>query len=243
MENKLRLQIIVPHPDDELAVAGTAANYARAGHAVEIVWLTRGDLGHMTMPRDELARVRTLEGEAAAKTLGAACKFLDYRDSEVPHSRETTMVVVDLIRAFRPNIVVTWGPIDHHPDHRNTHLNVVDAMHLTALPLLETACPAHDPDALFFIAEDEAEVFVDITETFEAKMEAARHYKSQYGEWLVDHRAGTDKAYPSDTEELYRVILRDPARAAGIRSGVRFAEGYTCFVRPKPAAAKLLPLG
>ena len=240
-DEKLRLLMIYAHPDDEVHAAGTAIKYARAGHSVTIVWLTRGDLGHMTMPREELARARTREAEAAAKVIGAEARLLDYPDSEVPYSREATMRCVDLIREYRPNIVITWA-LDRHPDHRNTHLNVVDAMHLAALPLLKTAFPPHDPNALFFQnLTDEAEIFVDISEVIEQKIDVARCHRTQYHEWLIQHQAGTDKGYPTTAEGMFDRV-RDRSRGMGIRSGVQYAEGFVPFARKKPRALDLLPL-
>src|SRR4051812_47273730 len=44
---KLRIIVFGAHPDDaELKAGGTAAKWAKAGHAVKMVSVTNGDIGH-----------------------------------------------------------------------------------------------------------------------------------------------------------------------------------------------------
>lgn len=241
-ETRLKILDIPAHPDDEIGPAGTLAKYARAGHSVTIAWMTRGDMGHMTLPQDELAKLRTKEGESSAKILGANCRFLGFGDSAVPYNREATMLIVDLIREIRPNIIITHSPDERHPDHRNTYANVVDAMHFASLPLLKTAYPAFDPDQLYFATDgDNAEIYVDITETADLKLAAAKCHKSQYEEWLTDHQGGTDKNFPTDPGVMYQHIL-DTSRVMGIHSGVKYAEGFVPFNRKPIQALDFLPL-
>ena len=76
--------VISAHPDDaEFGVAGTVANWTRAGKKVVYVVCTRGEKGttdrHLTP--EELAAVREKEQMAAARLLGvAAVDFLGMPD-------------------------------------------------------------------------------------------------------------------------------------------------------------------
>src|SRR5205814_6052493 len=69
---KLKVVCVGAHPDDpESGCAGTLVQYADAGHAVTIVYLTRGERGISGKSLDETARIRTAECENACRILGA----------------------------------------------------------------------------------------------------------------------------------------------------------------------------
>src|SRR5215212_7235143 len=62
----LRIVCVGAHPDDpESGCGGTLARYATLGHAVKIVYLTRGERGIDGKSLTEAARIRTAESEAA----------------------------------------------------------------------------------------------------------------------------------------------------------------------------------
>ncbi len=137
-----RLLIAYPHPDDETFTSGgTIARYSSAGVAVHYACMTRGECGTVE-PRlrgeEPVAALRTAELLCAAEVLGlAAVHFLGYRDSGMPGAPEgrhpDAFVVAPLeraagqlaavIRAVRPQVVVTFGPYGGygHPDHIRVH--------------------------------------------------------------------------------------------------------------------------
>lgn len=226
------------HPDDEISCAGTLANYARAGHKTTVVTMTRGGMGHMTLPTDELKRVRTAEAEACAAVLGADLRLLDFDDSAIPETREAALVIVDILRELRPGIVLTHGPEQRHPDHRATCRLVSDAYYLCSLPLLQTAHPWHGVGEIYFFDSPAPDTYVDISDTLETKLDAAACHKSQYEDWLVTHNAGVDRI----TEEPdFRIRMRERAAAQGRRCGVRYAEAFRAYWPRSPKAAPLLP--
>src|SRR3979411_1892748 len=72
----LRIVCVGGHPDDpESGCGGTLAHYAAAGHAVTVVYLTRGEAGIRGKSHEEAAAIRTAEGEAACRILGARPVF------------------------------------------------------------------------------------------------------------------------------------------------------------------------
>src|SRR6059036_3640914 len=82
------------HPDDpESGCGGALALYAALGHAVTIVYLTRGERGIEGKSLDEAARIRTAECETACKTLGAKPRYFGQIDgaTEVNHAHVNTM--------------------------------------------------------------------------------------------------------------------------------------------------------
>src|SRR5690348_6912055 len=65
---KLRVVCVGGHPDDpESGCAGTLARYSEQGHAVTVIYLTRGERGIQGKSLDEAARIRSAECEAACK--------------------------------------------------------------------------------------------------------------------------------------------------------------------------------
>jgi len=235
----LHVVSIGAHPDDEISCAGTLANYVRAGHRATVVTMTRGGMGHMTLPTDELKGLRTQEAEACARVLGADLRLMEWEDSAIPETREAALILVDVLRDLRPDIVLTHGPEQRHPDHRATCRLVSDAYYLCSLPLLQTAHAWHGVGEVYFFDSGEAsDTFVDISDTLETKIEAAACHKSQYEDWLVVHDAGVDRGGLPD----FRVRLRDRATRFGHKCGVRYAEAFRAYWPRAPKAAPLLPL-
>src|SRR5207245_8406277 len=83
------------HPDDpESGCAGTLTRYAALGHAVTVVYLTRGERGISGKSLDEAATVRSAECAAACKIIGAKPLFFGQLDGET----EVTPADVDAMR-------------------------------------------------------------------------------------------------------------------------------------------------
>lgn len=134
---------VYAHPDDEsFGNAGTILRYVQAGVAVHYVCATRGESGHVAPELlngyADLGALRTVEQQRAAEALGlAAVHFLNYRDSGMAGSPDNANPnaliqqplvqvagkIAALIRALRPQVVVTFGPYGGygHPDHMHIH--------------------------------------------------------------------------------------------------------------------------
>jgi LmbE family N-acetylglucosaminyl deacetylase len=115
------------HPDDEtFLVAGIACLYAERGVRLALATATLGEAGKCGDPpvctREELPAVRERELRAAARLLGLGePALLGYRDRELATAppMEIREKLVTLIRAHRPQVVVTFDPngSNLHPDH------------------------------------------------------------------------------------------------------------------------------
>jgi LmbE family N-acetylglucosaminyl deacetylase len=232
------IMLVGAHPDDEIHAAGAILNHTARGHRAVIVTLTRGGMGHMTMPPAELRRVRSREAAACAKVLGAELVLLDYEDSALPQSRDVALVLARLYRQYRPDAVITHSADDRHPDHRAAHHNAVDAFYLASLPLLDLGYPYHDVRQIFMFLGREPDVFVDISQVIEHKVKAAAKHKSQFEAWLVQHAAGIDRRYAK--RDMYDFI-RQRSQALGFQVGVRYAEAFTSYFKPGPPVTPLLP--
>jgi len=220
----MRVLAIVAHPDDaDIFCGGTLAKHADRGDDVAIVHLTRGEYGGLDATEAEVAAVREDEARASARTLGAEAAFLDFRDGRVTYSLDHRLALVDVIREYEPDVILTHYREDMHPDHRASSRLVTDAYYMASLPLVETEHPPHDPDNVYFFgkptAEFEPSVFVDVTEYQDVKEEAIDCHESQV-EFLQEH-GGIDAEF----EHLMEGV-RAEARVLGKRTGARFAEGF-----------------
>jgi LmbE family N-acetylglucosaminyl deacetylase len=122
-----RILGVFAHPDDETFCAGgTLAKYVASGAEAMVVSATRGDAGQI---RDARAATRRTLGQARERELAAACgrlgvqhaRCLDYGDGTLKDIEQETLTrdVVEIIRAFRPDVVITFGEDGAygHPDH------------------------------------------------------------------------------------------------------------------------------
>src|ERR1044072_5561402 len=79
----VRVVCVGAHPDDpESGCGGTLARYAALGHAVTVVYLTRGERGIAGKSLDEAARIRSAECAPACKVMGAKPVFFGQIDGE-----------------------------------------------------------------------------------------------------------------------------------------------------------------
>lgn len=183
---KLHILAIAAHPDDvELGCAGTLIKHARRGQAVGIVDLTEGELGTRGSVAD-----RYQEAAHAALIMGVSVREnLRLRDGFFKNDEEHQLKVIQAIRKFRPEIVITNAPEDRHPDHGRGHVLVHDACFLAGLRKIETSDAdgnlqeAWRPKRVFSMIQDrqlEPTFIVDISESFDTKMQSILAYTSQF---------------------------------------------------------------
>jgi len=224
----MRVMAVGAHPDDiEFLCAGTLAKYSARGDEVFNVVCTNGDMGHVIIGPEELARIRTEEARQAAVTVGAQFKMIGEPDEWLFHDKRTRTLMVDAIRWANPDVIMTHAPEDYHPDHRCCADLVFAASFLATVPHLETEYPAMSrvPGLLYmdtlggtnFVPEE----YVDISDFMDQKVEALLCHQSQV-KWMMDH----DQI---DIVEFMRTL----ARCRGIQASVPYAEGFR--------AAKLWP--
>lgn len=187
--------VISAHPDDaEFGVAGTVANWTRAGKKVVYVVCTRGEKGttDRRLTPEELAAVRETEQKDAARLLGvAAVDFLGLPDQGLEDTPAFREQVVRAIRQYRPQTVVTSDPYRRyvwHRDHRIVGQVVLDAVfpyardHLAYPVMLAEGLEPHKVQELLFWAAEDVNYRSDITAAFALKLAALRCHASQVRE-------------------------------------------------------------
>ena len=209
----LRVLCIGAHPDDcEIHFGGTAAKFVDLGHAVKFLSVTNGDAGHAGLGSAELAGVRAMETQEAARRLGIeASEVLEHRDGQLLPSLETRSEIVREIRRWQADIVLTHRPYDYHPDHRYTSQLVQDSAYLVVVPNICPEVPALRRNPVYMYLEDRfrrpapftADIAVDIDAVWERKVDALDAHQSQVYEWLpwVD---GVEDQVPVDAADRRR---------------------------------------
>jgi LmbE family N-acetylglucosaminyl deacetylase len=61
-------------------LGGTLAKYVSLGHRVTMTVATNGEVGSMTLPKEEIATVRKAEAAAAADVIGVDFVWVGYAD-------------------------------------------------------------------------------------------------------------------------------------------------------------------
>ncbi len=170
------LMAVYAHPDDEsFGTGGTLALYAERGYRVVLLTATKGEAGEIqdpTMRSDEpISEIRQRELKCACEILGIEGPYyLGYRDSgmagspdnERPDSflqadlDEATGRVVEAIRRFRPDVIITFEPGGGygHPDHIKANEVATRAFHLAGDPARypEQGLPPWQPRKLYYTA-------------------------------------------------------------------------------------------
>jgi N-acetylglucosamine malate deacetylase 1 len=182
--NTVDVLAITAHPDDaELICGGTLAKAVLLGRKAGVVALTAGELGTRGSPQ-----LRDREAEEAGRALGLTVReTLGLPDGGVVNSPEARARLALLIRSARPTVVITHWLKGRHPDHAVTAQLVRDACFVAGLKNVEPGVAPHRPrkilHALSFREDAEKPTFVvDITDSFEKKIEAIRCYASQFSD-------------------------------------------------------------
>ncbi len=214
----MRLMAVFAHPDDEIGAAGTLALHARRGDEVLLVWMTRGELASQfgETPLEEVKRVREEHGRHVARLIGAEPLFLDFPDTHLTGGREEALALARVVAQFRPDLVLTWDPLDLHPDHRAVHWAVVSALKLCRIPKLVGEAHRGRVRLYHYPRKDLPRpwVYVDTTPTAEVAEAVFSYYQAFY-------------RWPFTLEE-FRAQRRLWCREAG----VGFAEAFQTEAPP-----------
>ncbi|MGI8486853.1 MAG: PIG-L deacetylase family protein [Thermomicrobiales bacterium] len=186
---------VIAHPDDaEFSSAGTITKFSAEGKKTVIIQVTSGNRGtaDRSFTPETLAATRESEETEAARRMGASeLVFLRQPDGGLVPDLELREKIVRLIRTYRPDVIITHDPFRLyalHPDHRAVGMATHDAVYPTARDHLyypehlEAGLEPHKTAEIWYFGAEEPDKFIDITDTFDTKIEALKAHKSQVGE-------------------------------------------------------------
>ena len=241
----LTILVVEAHPDDATFFAGgTIAKLAKMGHKIVNLCTTYGEKGTLdpTVTREEMIEREKAEAQQAAKVLGVAeVHYLGIPDGEVIAGLELRKRYTEILRRVRPDLVFSFDPhdpYDPHADHRAVGRSIYEASYTSHFHLYypEQITKGLDPHIVtkyYGWNSPKPNIFVDISDTLETKIQALFQYESQLQMLLQETKqriakAGLSVAELETTEwqEVYRIWITINAQQAGKLVKYPYAEGF-----------------
>ena len=223
---KLDILAFGAHPDDvELGCSGTIAKEISLGKKVGIIDLTRGELG----TRGSVA-TRNEESAKASEILGVVAREnLDMRDGFFVNDEAHQLKVIEMIRKYRPDVVLCNAIADRHIDHGKGSKLVSDACFLSGLRQIKTELngeiqEAWRPKVVYHYIQwqnIEPDFVVDISDYIDKKMESVLAYGSQF------YDPKSNEPITPITSKNFLDSIKYRAQDLGRLVGVDYAEGFT----------------
>ena len=223
---KLDILAFGAHPDDvELSCSGTILKHIQMGKKAGLIDLTRGELGTRGTPE-----IRDAEAKEAAKILGVSVREnLNLADGYFQNDNGHQLKVIEIIRKYKPEIILCNAITDRHPDHGKAARLVADASFYAGLMKIETICDGKKQEAwrtkaVYHYIQDRyirPHFVTDITEFMEKKMEAVKAFRSQFYD-----PSSSEPTTPISTKEFLEFTY-SRATDMGRPINVKYAEGFT----------------
>lgn len=222
---KLDILAFGVHPDDvELGCSGTILASIAQGKKVGIIDLTQGELGtrgSVETRKEEAANAARVLNVSVRENLKMADGF--FKVDEVNKRK-----VIEVIRKYRPHVILCNAPEDRHPDHGRSAELVADAAFLSGLRKImtysdEVSQEAWRPKYVFHYLQDrflEPDFIFDISDYMEIKLKSVQCYTTQF----YNPGLNEPETYISSPDFFDSVKAR--ALMLGKRIGVKYAEGY-----------------
>lgn len=223
---KLDILAFGAHPDDvELGCSGTIAKEVSLGKKVGIIDLTRGELGTRGS-----VEIRNSESAKASEILGVSVREnLDMRDGFFINDETHQLKIIQMLRKYRPEIVLCNAITDRHIDHGKGNKLVSDACFLSGLVKIETELngekqQAWRPKVVYHYIQwqnIEPDFVVDISGFLDKKMESVLAYGSQF------YDPNSKEPVTPITSKTFLDSVKYRAEDLGRLVGVEYAEGFT----------------
>ncbi|MDD5529883.1 MAG: PIG-L family deacetylase [bacterium] len=222
MEKKIL--VVVAHPDDEvLGCGGTIAKYNKLGNEISLLILGEGITSRdkVRNPQKRVTELNSLKiyTKEASKILGIKKVFT----FNFPDNRFDTVAVLDIVKAIEevtnkvnPEVIYTHHQGDLNIDHQITFKAVLTACRPIYGETVKEIYSFEIPSSTEWSASDDSHffnpnVFIDISNTFNKKIEAMKAYKSELREY----------PHPRSTKALEII-----ARRWGIVVGKKLVEAF-----------------
>ena len=216
----MKILIIAPHADDEsLSMGGTIANYINQGFEVNLVILTGpSEKPHEFISNDLLKTIRT-ESKRAIKILGIKNTiYLNYPPVTLIDLPQYKFIksLQEIIYDITPDYIFLPFANDLHKDHRHTSyaVNVICRPYLESSKKLKKVLAYEtlsETNLDFYQERFKPNVYFDISDTLDRKLDALKEYKSQL-----------QKSNQPRTLDVIKAL----ATLRGSHIGVKYAEAF-----------------
>lgn len=250
-----KLMVIVAHPADLAErTGGTAAKHIERGDEVMWISLTSGVVTHAfdTFPAtgedklkdfDKIKEMKRQELANAAKVLGVQhWHFLDFPENPMIVGFEEYKTVIELMRSFKPDIVITQHPVEYgrldHMDAGEFTIRCVDYVRADGFdsPLAPHTVKEvyfayyldRRSDVLMATPRQAPDVTVDVTDVIDKKKAAMAEFGTTQTKPGEDYFAKLDK------------FMASVDGSVGYLNGIGYGEQFT---RLNPAKVQHLPVG
>ena len=196
---KVSILAIGAHPDDiEFGCGGSLIKYSQRGHRLFLLVMTGGGSGASS-------ETRMVEQAAARQVLGAEEIFWGgYQDTHLGVDAEMIKKIESVIASVKPEFIFCHFPDDTHQDHRHLAQAVMSATRYIRNVLFYEGPTTQNFDP---------QVYVDVADTLEVKLEALRAHRSQ--------------VMKTNIEDLSIIeVARSCANFRGIQGRVKYAEAF-----------------
>lgn len=223
---KLDILAFAAHPDDiELACSGTLIKHIKNGSKVGIIDLTEGELGSRgsrELRHEEAGNASKIIGNIARENLNLGDGFFEVNE-------DSLMKVIEMIRKYKPEVILCNATNDRHPDHGRGSELVKRAAFLSGLVKIETNLNGENqekwrPKQVFHYIQDEyiePDFVIDITQEMENKMESILAYSSQF------YNPNSKEPQTPISSQEFMGFLDGRARQFGRIIGCKYGEGFT----------------
>jgi N-acetylglucosamine malate deacetylase 1 len=223
MNENVDILAVGAHPDDiELMCAGSLIKMVQQGYRVGMVSLTAGERGTRGT-----VEIRTREFERAAQIIGAKEYVIGgLSDGCLENHEENRLQVIQLLRRFKPDFLFIPHWKARHPDHEACSVLVRKSAYYAGLKMIDTDQPHHRPKDIAYYMElydFEPSFIVDISGTFDQKLDSIRAHESQF--WNPDKaQTSEEKTFISSPEFFESITIK--ARYWGQKIGVKYGEPF-----------------
>ena len=213
------------HDDETLGCGATISKLSDWFSNITVVFFTNGDTGvdQTKNYEKDIIATRKQEANEAAKVLGISnIVELNHPCQKLENTQKTLHNTIQIIRGWKPDLVLTHSPNDIHRDHKVAHALVEESYYKSYENIHPELGKCHKPTLGLcyevFQQHTSPDVYVSVSESdINKKITAFEKYNSQH-----------DLLSQDDSVINY---LKSLARVRGFSAGSKYCESFTFLGR------------
>lgn len=178
----MKVMVIAAHTDDaQFCMGGTIAKFSHVGHTIKMLVAIVPCESIDGVASKKEKKIKWAQCERAAKILGADLEILDLDPYQMWFRRDIVKILDAKTRDFSPDIIFTHWDHDSHQDHvaiANATFAVTRRNNISLVMYEQSIHGGVTPYSF------KPNLFVDISDVIDIKLESAQVYKS----WELEGR-------------------------------------------------------